>query len=58
LMAAVHLFQENRHKFEPASIRQHACRFSRDRFKAQISDYIEAGLRERVAEKQGNAQAL
>jgi glycosyltransferase involved in cell wall biosynthesis len=46
LMAAVQSFQENRHKFEPASIRRHACRFSRDRFKAEISDYIATRLRE------------
>jgi glycosyltransferase involved in cell wall biosynthesis len=58
LMAAVRAFEQNRQKFVPTGIRQHACRFSRDRFKAQISDYIEARLRERGAEKQGNAQAL
>lgn len=58
LIAAVHLFQENQHKFEPAVIRQHACRFSRDRFKAEISDYITARLREHTVEKQGDAEAL
>ncbi len=58
LMAAVHLFQENRHKFEPATIRRHACRFSRDRFKAEINDYITARLREHAVEKQGDAEAL
>ena len=58
LMAAVRAFEQNRQKFVPTGIRQHACRFSRDRFKAQISDYIEARLRERGTEKQGNAQAL
>jgi glycosyltransferase involved in cell wall biosynthesis len=58
LMAAVRAFEQNRQKFVSTGIRQQACRFSRDRFKAQISDYIEARLRERGAEKQDNAQAL
>ena len=58
LMAAVRAFEQNRQKFVPTGIRQQACRFSRDRFKAQISDYIEARLRERGTEKQGDAQAL
>jgi glycosyltransferase involved in cell wall biosynthesis len=58
LMAAVRAFEQNRQKFVPTGIRQQACRFSRDRFKAQISDYIEARLRERGAEKQGDAQAV
>jgi hypothetical protein len=57
-MAAVRAFEQNRQKFVPTGIRQQACRFSRDRFKAQISDYIEARLRERGTEKQGDAQAL
>jgi glycosyltransferase involved in cell wall biosynthesis len=46
LMAAVRVYQANRDGFEPAEIRQHVCRFSRDRFKAQISAYIEARLRD------------
>ena len=58
LMAAVRAFEQNRQKFVPTEIRQQACRFSRDRFKAQISDYIEARLRERGVEKQGDAQAV
>jgi len=58
LMTAVRAFEQNRQKFVPTGIRQHARRFSRDRFKAQISDYIEARLRERGAEKQGDAQAV
>jgi glycosyltransferase involved in cell wall biosynthesis len=58
LMAAMRAFEQNRQKFVPTGIRQQACRFSRDRFKAQISDYIEARLRERGAEKQGDAQAV
>ena len=58
LMAAMWAFEQNRQKFVPTGIRQQARRFSRDRFKAQISDYIEARLRERGAEKQGDAQAV
>ncbi len=41
LIYAVRLFEENRRHFNPAAIRQHACRFSRERFKAEINDYIE-----------------
>jgi glycosyltransferase involved in cell wall biosynthesis len=44
LVSAVRTFQENRDRFEPAAIRQHASLFSRDRFKAQIRAYIEAHL--------------
>ena len=58
LMVAVRAFEQNRQKFVPTGIRQHAFRFSRDRFKAQISNYIEARLRERGGEKQGDAQAV
>jgi glycosyltransferase involved in cell wall biosynthesis len=56
LMAAVRLFQETQHRFEPAAIRQHARRFSRDRFKAQITDYVTAGLHA-WTEKRSNAEA-
>jgi len=55
LIAAVRLFEENRHHFDSAAIRQQACRFSRERFKAQISDYISARLRERTTNKQDHA---
>ena len=41
LIRAVRLFEENRQHFSSAAIRQHACRFSRERFKAEISDYIQ-----------------
>ena len=40
LIEAVRAFQQNRHRFDRAAIRCHACRFSRDRFKVQIEDYI------------------
>ena len=50
LTAAVRAFQQHRHRFDPAAIRRHACRFSRDRFKVQITDYIAARSREHAAE--------
>jgi glycosyltransferase involved in cell wall biosynthesis len=49
LIEAVRAFQQNRHRFDRAAIRCHACRFSRDRFKVQIEDYI-ARLRGHAAE--------
>jgi glycosyltransferase involved in cell wall biosynthesis len=58
LIAAVRVFERNRQKFVPTAIRQQACRFSRDRFKAQISDYIGARLREREVKTPNNAQAV
>jgi glycosyltransferase involved in cell wall biosynthesis len=58
LIAAVRTFEDNRQTFVDMAIRQHACRFSRDRFKAQISDYIETLLRERATDDQGDAQAV
>jgi len=50
LVAAVELFQRIREGFEPAKIRRHACKFSRERFKTQISDYIAAHIREHKSE--------
>jgi glycosyltransferase involved in cell wall biosynthesis len=50
LIAAVDLFEKNQEQFEPAAIRRHAAKFSRERFKAQISDYIAARLREHKTE--------
>ena len=50
LMAAVQRFQRNRERFEPATIRRHAGKFSRERFKAQISDYVAARIREHKTE--------
>ena len=47
LKDAVLLFQQNQHRFDAFSIRQHACHFSKDRFKSQIRDHIEMRLRER-----------
>jgi glycosyltransferase involved in cell wall biosynthesis len=50
LMAAVELFRKYSNRFEPAVIRRHACEFSRERFKEQISDYIAARLIEHKTE--------
>jgi glycosyltransferase involved in cell wall biosynthesis len=50
LIAAVELFQGNRERFEPATIRRHACKFSRERFKAQMSDYIATRVHEHKIE--------
>jgi glycosyltransferase involved in cell wall biosynthesis len=47
LMAAIELYQRHRERFEPATIRRHAERFSGERFKAEISDYITARIAER-----------
>ena len=49
LIEAVRIFQQNRQRFDPAAIRCHACRFSRDLFKVQIEDYI-ARLRGHAAD--------
>jgi len=50
LIEAVRAFQQNRHRFDAAAIRCHACRFSRDRFKVEIEDYIAARARDHAAE--------
>lgn len=50
LVAAVELFQRIREGFESTNIRRHACKFSRERFKTQISDYIAAHIREHKSE--------
>ena len=46
LMAAVDYFQKEHHAFNPTAIRRHAASFSRERFKFQIREYIEARLKE------------
>lgn len=50
LVAAVELFQRIREGFESANIRRHACKFSRERFKTQISEYIAAHVRDHKSE--------
>ena len=50
LVAAVELYQRHRERFEPATIRHHAAKFSGERFKAEISDYITARIGERKTE--------
>jgi glycosyltransferase involved in cell wall biosynthesis len=51
LMAAVEQFGANKQSFSPAAIRRHACGFSRNRFKAQIGDYVGNCLRDGVRGK-------
>jgi glycosyltransferase involved in cell wall biosynthesis len=46
LIAAVRAFQHNRHRFDPDAIHRHSCRFSRDRFKVEIRNYLAACARE------------
>jgi glycosyltransferase involved in cell wall biosynthesis len=46
LMAAVDYFQKKRLAFNPSAIRLRASSFSRERFKLQIREHIEAKLRE------------
>ncbi len=48
LSAAVRQFGANKELFRPAAIRQHASRFSRDCFKAQIRDYVNSRLQDRA----------
>jgi glycosyltransferase involved in cell wall biosynthesis len=48
LQKAVRYFQDNQHRFKPAAIRQHAARFSRERFKTQMRDYIDARTQRRT----------
>ena len=46
LIAAVESFKRGRDAFDPASIRRHAAGFSRERFKAQIKQFIDLRLDE------------
>jgi glycosyltransferase involved in cell wall biosynthesis len=50
LLEAVELYQRHRERFEPGTIRRHAAKFSGERFKAEISDYIAARMGERKTE--------
>ncbi len=47
LIEAVGYFRENVHRFEPAGVRQHASQFSRERFKTQIKEYLDARVNNR-----------
>jgi glycosyltransferase involved in cell wall biosynthesis len=51
LIQAVGFFQLKQHEFRPSQIRDHASRFSRERFSAEIRSYIDARVRESQAEK-------
>jgi glycosyltransferase involved in cell wall biosynthesis len=46
LIAAIDYFQKESHVFNPSAIRLRASSFSRERFKLQIREHIEAKLRE------------
>jgi len=48
LIAAVNYFQRQKHRFDPATIRAHTMSFSRERFKAEIQEYLAARVRERT----------
>lgn len=50
LVAAIGLYQRHRERFEPGTIRRHAAKFSGERFKAEINDYITTRIRERKTE--------
>ena len=47
LIAAVENFQNHKARFRPQSIREHARKFSRDRFKQEIQQYVKFCLDER-----------
>lgn len=47
LIAAVRLYERNRQRFNPKSIRNHALSFGRERFKQEIADYISKCLSQR-----------
>jgi glycosyltransferase involved in cell wall biosynthesis len=42
LIAAVELYQKSQGQFRPEHIRQHAAKFSRERFKQESAEYIDA----------------
>jgi glycosyltransferase involved in cell wall biosynthesis len=44
LIAAVRLYEENKHQFNPDHIREHASKFGRDRFKREIVEHVERCL--------------
>ena len=46
LVSAVEYYESRKHLFKPVAIRHHASFFSKERFKTQILDYVEARLRE------------
>jgi glycosyltransferase involved in cell wall biosynthesis len=46
LIEAVKRFERMRDAFDPATIRQHAAGFSRQRFKTDVKEFIDARLRE------------
>src|SRR5262245_21106579 len=47
LIAAVGKFEKNRHVFRPEQIRRHVGKFSRERFKQEIAEFIDVCFRQR-----------
>jgi len=47
LIEAVERFQKLKYQFDPAALRRHASRFSRDNFKSRMKDFIDAKLQGR-----------
>jgi len=41
LIAAVELYRKSHSQFRPQHIRQHAAKFSRERFKQEIAEYLD-----------------
>jgi glycosyltransferase involved in cell wall biosynthesis len=46
LIAAVELYQKRRSEFYPDHIRQHASKFSRERFKQEIAEYLDVCMKQ------------
>jgi glycosyltransferase involved in cell wall biosynthesis len=46
LIAAVELYQKSQGQFRPDHIRQHAAKFSRERFKQESAEYIDACVKQ------------
>jgi glycosyltransferase involved in cell wall biosynthesis len=57
LVAAVRAYRQNRDRFDPAAIRRHSCRFSRDRFKVEIRNYLATRARKRGLGELGDVKA-
>jgi glycosyltransferase involved in cell wall biosynthesis len=46
LIAAVELYQKSQGQFRPDQIRQHAAKFSRERFKQESAEYVDACVKQ------------
>lgn len=49
LIAAVELYEKRRGEFHPEALRQHASKFSRERFKQEIAAYVDGCLTQRAS---------